>query len=154
MYKAYQSSRSNIPKTQEDIRRTLIKYGADGVQFEELFQDRKVTIRFMYKINDNPYIVKIIGAIPETKRETPSGRYLRSDDLFEKKKREASIQIWRALFTAIKSRMESISFGIETFEEAFLAHIEIPGSDKTIGNILTPRLQSGKLLLTDRAGAK
>jgi hypothetical protein len=33
---------------------------------------------------------------------------------------------WRALFLCIKAKLESIESGIETFEDAFLAHIQMP----------------------------
>ncbi len=36
---------------------------------------------------------------------------------------------WRNLFLAIKAKLESIASGIETFDEAFLAHIVMPDGD-------------------------
>ncbi|MGX9120290.1 hypothetical protein ACWTU6_27045 [Mesorhizobium sp. BHbsci] len=33
---------------------------------------------------------------------------------------------WRALFLCIKAKLESIDSGIESFEDAFLAHIQMP----------------------------
>jgi hypothetical protein len=102
--KAYQQSSTSVAKSQEDIRRILSKYGADGVQFSEDWT----------KIQE---------------------QYERG--------------IWRAVFWAIKSRMESVEFGIETFQEAFLSHFEIPGTNNQIGDILIPRLETGHLRLTE-----
>jgi len=39
---------------------------------------------------------------------------------------------WRALLLCIKAKMTSVESGIETFDEAFLAHVVVPDSDKTI----------------------
>lgn len=36
---------------------------------------------------------------------------------------------WRALALAIKAKLVSVESGVETFEEAFLAHIVVPGPD-------------------------
>lgn len=35
-------------------------------------------------------------------------------------------QKWRALLLAIKAKLESVDSGIETFDEAFLAHVVLP----------------------------
>lgn len=51
--------------------------------------------------------------------------------------------IWRAIHWAIKSRMEAVSFGIETFEEAFLSHFEMGVNGVTIGEMIVPMLQKG-----------
>jgi hypothetical protein len=40
--------------------------------------------------------------------------------------RQQCRQKWRALLLAIKSKLESVESHIETFEEAFLAHIVMP----------------------------
>ncbi|KKL50766.1 hypothetical protein LCGC14_2302160, partial [marine sediment metagenome] len=60
---------------------------------------------------------------------------------------------WRAVYWALKSRMESISYGIETFEQAFLAHFEAgldeKGRSVTIGDRLIPRLRAGQLALPE-----
>ena len=41
-------------------------------------------------------------------------------------------QRYRALLLAVKSKLECVESGIETFEEAFLAHLVLPGG-KTVG---------------------
>lgn len=40
---------------------------------------------------------------------------------------------WRKLLLAIKAKLESSLSGIETFEEAFLAQIIVPGNNETVG---------------------
>lgn len=49
-------------------------------------------------------------------------------------------QRWRALLLALKAKLECVESGIETFEEAFLAHIVVPGTGRTVGDDLIPRL--------------
>ncbi len=46
---------------------------------------------------------------------------------------------WRALFLCIKAKLESIESGIETFEDAFLAHIQMPDGH-TVAEHVRPRI--------------
>ncbi len=46
---------------------------------------------------------------------------------------------WRALFLCIKAKLESIESGIETFEDAFLAHIQMPDGH-SVSEHVRPRI--------------
>ncbi|MDF1599673.1 hypothetical protein PZ895_07775 [Mesorhizobium sp. YIM 152430] len=48
---------------------------------------------------------------------------------------------WRALFLCIKAKLESIESGIETFEDAFLAHIQMPDGH-SVSEHVRPRIAS------------
>lgn len=48
-------------------------------------------------------------------------------------------QRWRALFLSIKARLVSWNEKIETFEEAFMAHIVLP-DDRTVGQAVIPAI--------------
>lgn len=48
-------------------------------------------------------------------------------------------QRWRALLLCIKAKLESVDSKIETFEEAFLAHVVMPDG-KTVYEHSAPRL--------------
>lgn len=146
MLTAYQHSSSPVSKSQEDIRRILAKYGADGVQFAEDWKKMILYVRFVYTINGIPYTVLFKVPIPQAERETATGR-IKAESQIRKNQEQHERGIWRAVFWAIKSRMEAVEFGIETFQEAFLSHFEIPGTDKQIGDVLIPRLETGNLKL-------
>lgn len=47
---------------------------------------------------------------------------------------------WRALLLTIKAKLESVATGIETFEEAFLAHIVLPDGG-TVLQHARPRIE-------------
>ena len=47
---------------------------------------------------------------------------------------------WRALLLAIKGKLESVASGIETFDEAFLAHVIMPDG-RRFGEIVIPQLE-------------
>lgn len=46
---------------------------------------------------------------------------------------------WRALLLAIKAKLVAVDEGIETFEEAFLAHVVLPDG-QTVGELTRPRI--------------
>jgi hypothetical protein len=148
--RAYQHSETPVAKSQEDIRRILAKYGADGVQFSEDWKAMLLFVRFLYTLGKIQHSVVFRVPIPKAESVSPGGRY-RSPSARQKLQEQYERGIWRAVFWAIKSRMESVDFGIETFQEAFLSHFEVPGSDKQIGEFLIPRLETGTLRMLESA---
>lgn len=142
--KAYQQSSSPVAKSQEDIRRILSKYGADGVQFAEEWGKMLLHVRFLYTIEKTQHSVCFRVPIPKAESNSSAGRP-RSDSAKLKLQEQYERGIWRAVFWAIKSRMEAVEFGIETFAEAFLSHFEIPGTDKQLGEVLVPKLIDGSI---------
>ena len=146
--KAYQTTSTPVAKSQEEIRRILSRYGADGVQFSEDWKNKTLSIRFLFSITGIQYSVLFKIPIPEADTSSPTGRRRKSNQV-EQLQEQLERGIWRAAFWAIKSRMEAVDFGIETFQEAFLSHFEVPGTDKQIGDILIPRLSTGNLKLLE-----
>lgn len=49
-------------------------------------------------------------------------------------------QRWRALLLALKAKLECVESGIETFDEAFLAHVVVGARGETVGEHLIPQL--------------
>ncbi len=143
--KAYDSTSTPVAASQEAIRRILSKYGADGVQFSEEWKSRRIMIRFLYSVGSIQYSVMFKVPIPVISRESATGRE-RKQSVIDDLQAKAHRGIWRAVFWAIKSRMEAVEFGIETFQEAFMSHFELPGTDKTIGDAILPMIESGKFL--------
>lgn len=95
------ASRTEVPveRSRNEIERTLKNYGAN---------------RFAYFTEPGKAIV-----VFEAK-----DRRLRFDvPLPEKGSEQQFRSKWRALLLCIKAKLESVASGIETFEEAFLAHV-------------------------------
>lgn len=145
---AYQTTSTPVSRSQEDIRRILAKYGADGVQFSEDWRKMILLIRFLFSVNKVQYSVLFRIPIPKADTASPHGRQRKATQIL-KLQEQLERGIWRAAFWAIKSRMEAVDFGIESFEEAFLSHFEIPGTDRQIGDILIPKLGAGILKLLE-----
>ena len=91
-----------IEKTKTEIEQTLKRYGAD---------------RFMYFTEVGKAVIVFDVKDRRLRFDLP----VAAGDS-EKDRKEARRK-WRALFLCIKAKLESVASGIETFEEAFLAHV-------------------------------
>lgn len=60
-------------------------------------------------------------------------------------------QRWRVLHLVIKAKLEAVESGVVVFEEEFMAQI-VTASNRTIGEILLPRLMEGNTRLQLEAG--
>jgi hypothetical protein len=64
-----------------------------------------------------------------------------SEQVAQTRYRQACQRKWRALLLAIKAKLVAVDDGIETFEEAFLAHVVMPDG-QTVGEHIKPRIAS------------
>jgi hypothetical protein len=91
-----------VEKTKTEIEQTLVRYGAD--RFAYFTEAGKAVIVFEAKDRRLRFDLPL-----------PAGE---SD-----KEQKSRRQKWRALLLCIKAKLESVASGIESFEEAFLAHV-------------------------------
>lgn len=134
---AYAESTSvPIERTRAQIEKELRKYGAD--QFISGWDHNRAFISFramrrlvrfvlpLPKRDDKKYSMK-----PPTRswfKPTPRSE-AETTLLWE----QACRARWRALLLTVKAKLESIQTGIESFEQAFLAHIVLP-DDTLVGD--------------------
>lgn len=64
----------------------------------------------------------------------------------ERSKEQRERQAWRALSWYLKTMLEAATFGLLKFEDVFLSFF-VGDNDLTIGEVLIPRLESGRLQL-------
>lgn len=95
-----------IEKTRVEIEKMITKYGAKN--FGYMADDQRAAIFF----EANGRRVRFTLHVP------PLGKGGNDQS------RRAS---WRAMLLVIKAKLESVESKIETFEEAFFAHIVVPG---------------------------
>lgn len=107
-----------VEQTKTEIERTLVRYGAD--RFAYFTEAGKAVIVFEAKERRLRFDLPL-----------PAGE----GDKEQKSRR----QKWRALLLCIKAKLESVASGIESFEEAFLAHVVLPDG-QTVGNHIAPRI--------------
>lgn len=109
-----------VEQTKTEIERTLARYGAD--RFAYFTESGKACIVF------EAHSRRLRFDLP-----LPTGE----DTKAQKQRR----QKWRALLLCIKAKLESVETKIETFEEAFLAHVVMPDG-KTVHEHTRPRIES------------
>jgi hypothetical protein len=69
------------------------------------------------------------------------GKEARSADSARTAWEQACRERWRALVLAVKAKLVSVEEGVETFEEAFMAHVVMPDG-RTVGEHVRPRIES------------
>jgi hypothetical protein len=105
-----------VDRSKTEIERTLARYGAD--RFAYFTEAGKAII--VFEAHDR----RLRFDLP-----VPEGETTRDQ--------QAQRQRWRALLLCIKAKLESVEAKIETFEEAFLAHVVLPDG-KTVGQHALP----------------
>lgn len=116
-----------VVQTRGEIENTLTRYGASAFAFA--IDARHARIMFEHSERR----VRFDLPLPEG-----------TDAKTEREKR----RLWRALLLCLKARLEGVDSGIESFEEAFLAHVIMPDgqtvAEHTIPTIATA-YKSGKV---------
>ena len=116
-----------INRSQEEIRKILGKYGADGFAFAEL----KESAMIAFELSGKQIRFKLpMPAKPNV--DAPQVRFKEWEQTCKSK--------WRALALSIKAKLECVACGITTLEEEFLAHIMLPNG-KTVGEITMEQIE-------------
>lgn len=147
----------SVMKTKQELEALVTKAGA--THFGALNTDAGTTVAFIFKERRILFDLKLPSVETFSKKKNRSGwmeTCTKEDQL--KRWEQACRTGWRALFLAIKAKLVTIDSGIETVDEAFLAHIVVPTDDgrtTRFGNIAikaiadaytnkgTPRLMLG-----------
>ena len=133
---SYASATSvSVEKTEGEIKAVLRRYGAtamasfEGPQYAVIafeMNDRRITMRLPLPDKNSDQF-----------KRTPTKRQVRSADQQMAAWEQACRSRWRGLFLCIKAKLESVESGIETFEDAFLAHIQLPNG-QTVSDLTRP----------------
>jgi hypothetical protein len=116
-YAAY--TKVAVDRTKTDIETTLARYGAD--RFAYFTEAAKAVIVFEIHARRMRFNLPL-------------------DDGKSERAQRMRRQQWRALLLCIKAKLESVASNIETFEEAFLAHVVMPDG-KTVYEHTAPRIE-------------
>ena len=121
-------------KSQEEIKKTLRRYGAD--RFGIMEEKNKGHVMFEYK----GLLIQMTVNFPEKDlfAVTETGKK-RVDSAIETQFNQAIRQRWRALLLAIKAKLEAVEAGISTIEQEFLAFVMMPDG-RNISEHIIPSL--------------
>lgn len=139
----YQDTSVSVERSKEQIRKALKGVGARGMQMEEEWDKdgkiEKCLVRFMWPTEQGAMVRVRFCAVP-----LPPERGARGGWKIDPEQRER--QCWRGLAWYIDSLTKAAAFGFVQFEEVFLAYFE-DEQGRTIGDIVVPQIQSGRLAL-------
>lgn len=131
-----------VAATEMAIKALLRKHGAGDIAIMEssdraivAFQKDGLSITFRLPLPDRnarPFVFATFGARGEGRR---------SPEAAARAWEQACRSRWRALLLCIKAKLEGIEAGIESFEQAFMAHVMMPDGE-TIGDKVLPEARA------------
>lgn len=134
-----------VSRSQQQIEAMLKQRGCEG--YASAWSSQGNRIEFVWKGMRIRFTLPAVDA--EKYKFDAQGR-ARKDAYWRNAIEQADRVRWRGLFLVIKAKLEAVEAGISVFEEEFMAFIVDPMSDRTIGDVLLPRIQAGtQLLLTE-----
>ena len=124
-------------KSQEQIRATLRRYGAD--RFGVMEGDGQAAVMFSIEGKS----VRMVVDLPDWQdfRFTEKRRQRRTDKQTKEMHDQAIRQRWRALLLSIKAKLEAVEAGISTIETEFLPFMVMPDG-QTVADHVLPRLDA------------
>lgn len=124
-----------VSRSQEEIRKLLQKYGATGFAFGEQLDRAVVMFELKYRR------IRFILPYPPKPAANMSQK---ATDIYNQALRSR----WRALLLSIKAKFTAVEAGIVSFEDEFLAQIQLPDG-RTVGETMKPQINraylSGKM---------
>lgn len=122
-----QKTSVSVMKSIEEIRSLIQRNG--GSQFALKEDGTRSAVCFRLK---DRFVMFELELPPREKFYWKTDRYKRkvaetNANTVQKNWEQACRSHWRALALTVKSKFVSIELGVETFEEAFLAHVLVPG---------------------------
>ena len=126
-----------VSKSEAEIKAVIRRYGATS--FASFETSAAAMIAFEMRGRRVVFKLPLPDRASREFTETPSGKWARSEKQAEQAWEQACRSKWRALLLCIKAKLESVEAGIETFDDAFLAHIQMPDGI-TVGEHVRPTI--------------
>jgi hypothetical protein len=133
---AYETTTVPVERSQGEIRGLLAKHGADRFAFGEETDEVGVPWAVM-TFSHAGMVVRIrvphkpIDADAVTNKARRARSKSAAEIAFDMREQEAR-RIWRVMAWNLKARLVSVEEGVETFAEAFLAHLVDPATNRTV----------------------
>lgn len=139
----YGGTKVPVDRSKQQIGQLLQAYGAEAIQWTDNFATGEVSLRFAVKRADGRAI--LFHITPAAFKEKH-----RTWDATKGKSIEVESADWprslRLLHAWIKTKLESIAFGLTSVEEEFLAQMVVrddEGREATAGELVIPAIERG-----------
>ena len=132
-----------VERSRAEIERTLAKYGAtrfgtmtepDGATIYFEVNGRQIQLRVPMPPRDAKQFTDHRGRSTWRRRVSDGERDRRYEQEFRRR--------WRVLLITVKALLEAVDAKVMTFDQAFLAHMVIPGTARTLGDAIVPKLDA------------
>lgn len=148
---AYETTSVPATQTQGDIRDTLTKHDCKQFRFSEQINDDGGSSLMVEFVKDD-HLVRVAaraeGPDPEWLDEKAErARTKTRDQIAQEESAQEVRRMWRVVYWSLKTRMEAIEDGLETFVQAFLPHVVDPATGLTLWQRLRPHVDDGALSL-------
>jgi len=128
----------SVERSEGEIKRTLIRYGADDIVSGQSVRTGQAFVQFVY--SGLPLEARIPLPPLSEFGETPTGR-TRREPAALREWEKAVRQQWRVLLLLIKAKLEAVENGIAPAEQEFLSWIILPGGE-TVGQRTLPQVRA------------
>lgn len=131
------SSRIPVEKSRIQIQELLTKYGAD--KFGYLHDTATNVTQVQFRARDR--LVRFTLELPKKEEfqeqvKCNKGSRALPDEMVKARYERALRARWRAIVTAVRSKLALIEYNISSFEDAFLAETVDPETGKTVGELV------------------
>jgi hypothetical protein len=128
----------SVEKSRAEIEKLVRAHGADA------FMSASDATRAVISFRARGLLIQFVLTLPDRRAKVftqdPRSYWKDRPAAVAQKHYDAEVRrLWRALALVIKAKLEAAQSGIETFEEAFLAHIVTPDK-RTVGEVFLPQL--------------
>lgn len=133
---AYETTTVPVERSQGEIRKLLADHGAGRFAFGEETDDGGVRWAAVTFTHGGTAVRMRVPHKPideQSARSKARRAHTRSyEDIAGEAIEQEAKRIWRVIAWNLKARLVAVEEGVETFEEAFLAHILDPRTNQTI----------------------
>lgn len=129
----------NVEKTRGEIERLLKANGATTI----IVQTSSDVARVGFEAHSRRLLFTLTLPKRDDRKFTHVSQWTKRGVVAADKMHDQECRrLWRALLLVIKAKLESVASGIETFDQAFLAAIVVPGQNgaTTVGEHIMPAL--------------
>lgn len=130
-------------RSEQEIKRTLRRYGADDIVIGDSTQQKSAFVQFDYQARAVRMAVPLPDPTDPDFSTTPGGRRKRNPAAVAQAWEQACRQNWRILLLLIKAQMEAVDLGIITVDQAFLPWLLLPNGS-TVGEHMIPQLTAAR----------
>lgn len=128
----------SIESSQAEIARLISRYGAR--KYASGFDEDAHLAVIQFEAHDRRVQFRLHMPNPSSREFTHNARGQKRTDTQTGNAYQAECRrLWRSLVMVIKAKLESVESGIETFEQAFMANVVLPGG-MTVGEFMSPQI--------------